>query len=66
MRKSLHRLLFVLVPLLAVRAAAQGNTGTLSGTIVDPQRQPVPGAAVTLTNEATGTTRTAVSGERGE
>mgnify|MGYP003694561037 CR=1 FL=1 len=35
------------------RAFAQAVTGTMSGTVVDPQGQVVPGATVTVVNEAT-------------
>jgi type 1 fimbria pilin len=55
----------LLAALLASPAAAQ-NTGTISGTIVDNTAQVVPGATVTLINEATGDARTTVSNDRGE
>jgi hypothetical protein len=55
----------LLALLLAIPAAAQ-DTGTISGTIVDSSSQVVPGASVTLTNEATAAARTLVSNERGE
>jgi len=48
----------------ALPAAAQ-DTGTVSGTIVDNSNQVVPGATVTLVNEATSDTRTAASDGRG-
>src|SRR5688572_7853193 len=50
---------------LAAPAGAQ-NTGTISGTLVDNSNQLVPGAAVTLINEATGDTRAQTTGARGE
>ena len=50
--------------LSATSLAAQG-TGTVSGTVVDNSGQVVPGATVTLINEATRDSRTAVSGEHG-
>jgi type 1 fimbria pilin len=48
-----------------VTPAAAQDTGTVSGTVVDNSNQVVPGAGVTLTNEATGDTRTTTSGDRG-
>src|SRR5262245_12584435 len=51
--------------LVASTAAAQ-NTSSLSGTVVDSWGQVVPGATVTLTNEATAGPRTLTSNERGE
>ena len=45
---------------------AQGvNTATLAGTVVDPSGAAVKGARVTVTNAATGATRTAVSDDSG-
>src|SRR5882672_5230102 len=45
---------------------AQGvNTATLAGTVVDPSGAAVKGAKVTVTNAATGATRTAVSDDSG-
>ena len=38
-----------------IAAYAQGLTGTLSGTVKDAQGGVIPGATVTLTNEAQGT-----------
>jgi hypothetical protein len=49
----------------AVPARAQ-DTGTISGTVVDSSDQVLPGATITLTNEATGAVRTLTSNERGE
>src|SRR6187402_954565 len=62
------RLVAALVMLVAVSApaAAQGVTGTVSGTIKDPQGLAVPGASVTLVSEARGTTLdTVVTNESG-
>jgi hypothetical protein len=50
--------------LTALPSGAQ-DTGTLSGTVVDTSAQVVPGATVTLSNEATTDVRTATSNERG-
>jgi hypothetical protein len=40
----------------AVLLVAQSRMSTITGLISDPQRLPVPGAAVSVTNEATGVT----------
>src|SRR5207344_1864526 len=58
----------VLVTALALTrsASAQTTTGVISGTVVDPDGKIVPGATVTVTNEATNDSRTATTdGERG-
>ena len=39
---------------VALTALAQGTTSRVTGTVTDPSAGSVPGAAVTLTNEATG------------
>jgi hypothetical protein len=52
--------------LLPCSAMAQAVTGTISGTVVDQQGQVVPGASVTVTNEANNDARLAVSGARGD
>jgi carboxypeptidase family protein len=51
---------------LAASGAAAQDTGTISGIVVDNSGQLVPGATVTLTNEATSGVRTQTSGARGE
>ena len=48
---------------MAPRPAVAQNTGTISGTVIDNTGQVVPGATVTLTNEATASARTTVSGD---
>jgi hypothetical protein len=48
----------------ALPVSAQ-DTGTLSGTVVDTSGQVVPGATVTLANEATADVRTTATGDRG-
>ena len=55
---------FVVVAVCASPAGAQ-DTGTVSGTVVDTSGQVVPGATVTLTNEATADRRTTASGSSG-
>lgn len=49
----------------AASVSAQVNTATLSGTVFDPQNLGVKGATVTVTNAATGATRTAVTDDNG-
>jgi Carboxypeptidase regulatory-like domain len=44
----------VLAAMLRIAAVAQVVTGSVSGSVVDPTRAVVPGAAVTLTDEGTG------------
>jgi hypothetical protein len=58
-------ILLVILMLSAATASAQVNTATLSGTVFDPQNLGVKGAKVTLTNAATGATRTAVTDDNG-
>src|SRR5438093_766399 len=60
----LAAILIMLLP--AARPAAAQDTGTVSGTVVDASGQVLPGATVTLVNEATGDARTIVTGDRGE
>ena len=45
---------------------AQAATATISGTVVDPSDQVIPGAKVTAINEATGDSRDVVTGETGD
>ena len=47
-------------------AAAQAVTGTISGTVVDQQSSIIPGATVTIVNEATNEMRVSVSDARGD
>ncbi len=64
--QRLVALLMVCLFVCAGMAHAQGvNTATLSGTVVDPSGAGLKGAKVTLTNAATGATRTAVSDDSG-
>ncbi len=55
----------LLLLVFAGRPSAQGTTGTISGTIVDESNQPIPGVAVTLTDERTNVSRAATSGDDG-
>src|ERR1051325_10879043 len=54
-------ILLVLAPL-----SAQTTTGTVSGTVVDPSNNIVPGAKVSVTNEATGEVRRAETAGTGD
>ncbi|HMF93155.1 MAG TPA: TonB-dependent receptor [Vicinamibacterales bacterium] len=60
----LAAILIILLPV--ARDAAAQDTGTLSATVVDASGQVLPGATVTLTNEATGAGRAMMTNERGE
>jgi hypothetical protein len=60
------RLLLTAATLLPCPAAAQNVTGTISGTVVDDQKQLVPGATVTVINEANNDTRSVTTGPSGD
>jgi hypothetical protein len=62
-RAALAALLLLLV--FAGRPFAQGATGAISGTVVDESSQPIPGVAITLTDERTNVARGATSGADG-
>ena len=64
MRRSSGFLLFVCL-LVALSAAAQNITGTIQGTVTDPQGAAVPNATVTITNAGTGDTRTVMTNSQG-
>jgi hypothetical protein len=51
--------------LLAAPAAAQDARGTITGTVRDASGGVIPGATVTITNSAMGTTVTVVTNEQG-
>lgn len=53
------------VLLWCTTSLAQTVSSTITGTIVDPSGQVIPGASVTLTSEATGESRSTVSNEVG-
>ena len=68
MRKLLSTSLCLLaIALVATRADAQSQatTGEVNGRVTDAQGGVLPGASVTLTNPATGYTRTVVTGGEG-
>src|SRR5258705_10113274 len=54
-----------LLGLLAVSAAAQSITGSISGTVTDSTGGVIVGASVTLLSDQTGSTRTATTSEDG-
>ena len=56
-KRLLLRLLLVLLTTAAVPAAAQTTLGTIRGTVFDQQQNVVPGATITVTDEATGISR---------
>ena len=45
--------------------AAQGTTGSISGTVTDPQKAVVPGVTILVQQVETGAERTLVSDEHG-
>ena len=57
--------MLVAAALTTSAAAAQTSTGTISGTVLDPQKSIVPGATVTVTNEATSDARVGVTDDQG-
>src|SRR5262245_1366986 len=61
-RLMLFTLFFLL---LSTFVFGQGTTGTISGTITDPQGAVVPGARVTIKNTETGLTRQTASNAEG-
>src|SRR5690348_16061679 len=56
----------VLLTLFAVCVFAQRDLGTITGTITDPQGAGVPNAKVTILENATGLSYSAVANETGE
>jgi hypothetical protein len=57
--------MLLLLLALCPSARAQGTGGTLSGTVTDSAQHAVPGAEITILNNATGQARKLVSNERG-
>src|SRR5438876_814405 len=67
---KLHRVHFLsaglmALPLFASMALAQTGTGTVSGTVRDPNRAVVPGADITIANSDTNVSRKTVSSDLG-
>jgi hypothetical protein len=65
-RTSLRALAVAAIAVASVLpAVAQNVSGSIAGTVVDPQGQVVPGATVSVINESTGDPRVAVTDGRG-
>jgi Carboxypeptidase regulatory-like domain/TonB-dependent Receptor Plug Domain len=64
MRRSSCFLLFICL-CVALSAVAQNVTGTIQGTVTDPQGAAVPSASVTIRNVATGESRTVMTSSQG-
>jgi hypothetical protein len=62
---SLGLLFFLFTLMSAATATAQLSTGSLSGTIIDAQRAPIPNAEVSITNVATREKLTTLTGTDG-
>jgi outer membrane receptor protein involved in Fe transport len=58
--------LAILIGCLASTVFAQGGNAVINGTVYDQAKAVLPGATVTVTNEATGITREATSGAEGQ
>jgi hypothetical protein len=58
--------LVALAGCVAAAAFAQGGSATFSGTVFDQGKAVLPGVTITVTNEATGITREAVTGPEGQ
>ena len=66
MKRTLTRFgTLIAVLFLPALAAAQGTTGSISGTITDAQKAVMPGVTIVVTHADTGTSRTQVSDEHG-
>ena len=58
-------IVFALIMLSPVSLQAQEARGTISGTVMDSNKAAVPGASVTITNVAMGTTTKATTNDSG-
>ncbi|HYP26615.1 MAG TPA: TonB-dependent receptor [Blastocatellia bacterium] len=56
---------FIVLLLLCGNVQSQTGTSSVTGQVLDPQGQAIPGALVSLTNAKTGAVRTQTTGERG-
>lgn len=64
MKKTIIAIL--LFTLFSIAAQAQTSRGSVRGTVLDPKGAVIPGATITLTNEATNEKRNVTSGQEGE
>src|SRR5215831_9206291 len=64
-RRSSAAPIFLAYVLLSSAGYAQVASATLSGTVMDPQSRPVPKVRVTVTQDATGFSRSTTTDERG-
>src|SRR5690349_16118184 len=62
----LYSVLFLCLIVFSGSALAQSNSGSIIGTVKDPNDAVVPNAKVTITNNANGETRETTSSESGE
>ena len=65
-RRTILSLATLTLAMLSQLAFAQLLQGTLNGTVLDPSQAAVPGATITVTNNATATTRDATAGTNGD
>lgn len=65
LRFSFVSLLVVAMCALSAMAQSQASTGQIVGTVKNPNGELVPGATVTVTNPATGLTRTTTTNDQG-
>src|SRR5215213_8918167 len=65
MRSLLQLLAVVLVAVWSFTATAQTSTSRITGRVVDAKQASVPGATVTITNEATGVSQTQTTTDAG-
>ena len=65
MRRSFLGPLLALLLISAAAGTAYGQTAQITGRVIDSSDATVPGATVTVTNQATGTVRTTVSNQDG-
>src|SRR5436305_9774390 len=64
--RSRTLLLFVLLAVLCPRASlAQTTSGSIAGTVTDPQQAAIAGATVTVTDEAKGFSQKAITDAEG-
>src|SRR5262245_9550783 len=52
----------LLLTVIAIRISAQSHLAAIRGVVLDPSGKPVPGTTLRVVNEATGESRTLLSG----